>query len=658
MGILKAHKNIIKKSEIKSKNIINIADNICNNRIIICSQFKECNINNIKDLWNLELEPIKTFKAYLYGLYPISYLCNAFEYNKDIRYLEKAKEIILSYMEYIDNYGKVNMEFAISISSVNIVHFLHLSSGVLDLKDYEVEKIIGLLKENSIYLSDISNYIYSNHGLWQDIALLSISLIDSPIIDSNRLISIGMERICKQINKNFTEDFINIENSSFYHIYNLKLFQQIKDFIEENFELNELQKDYFKRLNTLQYEGRRVYESLIRQDKSLPYIGDTEKFKEKSLMYKDGNSIYKKTGLALLKGKDYYYTVKSGTFGLGHKHRDELSFTIFYKNIDVLIDCGKYNYEKSPVTTSIKSIYGHNLFCINDKKYPIISDENTIYLPKEETYKAGINSYFFTEKFDYIRLFNNFYKEARLNRDFILVKPNIILLVDSCDSFRENKYAQNFNIGSEFSVLSISKNNAKFIYDDMKMKLSINQYLDIDDIEINYGNQENYKGFSSKEFNVLLKNYNLGFIKNINKSDTVYVSTIEIHTDDKEEKRVLGVVSGNKYIELYYKNLDNIIQLKFNIETKEFKETLLFADKIVQMKNGIVLLYEDNIKVILNNYWDYYLCHIKLSDNILKKDYQKDNTFVYENIKESVFSMKVIMKKGDKKISENIKVCR
>lgn len=49
----------------------------------------------------------------------------------------------------------------------------------------------------------------------------------------------------------------------------------------------------------------------------------------------------------------------------GHFHHDSGSFVVYYDNLPLLIDCGRYNYNSDGVGTWMKKHFGHNVFIID-----------------------------------------------------------------------------------------------------------------------------------------------------------------------------------------------------------------------------------------------------------------------------------------------------
>lgn len=661
MRILKKHKSILKKSDIKSNDVISIANNICNNNVKIASIFDYFKVENIDQMWSIEKKPINTFRAYLYGLSSVGYLCNAYEISNEIKYLDKAKHIIISFIDFFNMNREIENEFSISTGTINIIHFLHLAEDNGILNEEEIAKIIDILNNNVMFLTDIKNYRNSNHGIWQDMALLSCGLIENSKWDNENIINIAMDRICKQITFNFTEEYINIENSPFYHIYNLKLFESIKLFIDDNLNLSENHKSKYNRIEELSKEGRLVFNHMIRQDQSLPHLGDTEHYKERKYKFINESIVYPKTGLALLKGDQYYVTLKSGVRGIGHKHRDDLSFTLFYKGVDVFIDAGKLNYEKKDINYAIRSVKGHNLLYVNDSSYSLKVEDDKIHIKQEEIEKAGIERYTLDDEVEYVSVFNNFYTSTVLKRDFILIKPNLYIIFDNAESIKKRKYTQNFNLGPEFEITSLSENLAELNYYDKSMNVIIKQHKELETVKLNYGNSKNNKGFSSKTFNKILKNYNIEYIcsecKNAN-----YITSIQINTNDESEKKLLYIDHEEHDLIVYYEDNSSIYKLDMNMKTGKYikqqcREEDINIKKVVNFEHGKIIKDKNSIRVEVDPDFEEYACYLTVDKEVLKSAYQKSNIFIYNQISNNKdIKVKVYMKSNGNIESETIEL--
>ncbi|EWG10242.1 heparinase II/III family protein [Cytobacillus firmus] len=530
LNILKVKlKYFFRRTSLRGKDAQSAGDQILDNHIYISKDFPVHHIHNIDDMWKLSAQNLNTYKSYLYGLQPIGYLNNAFEYTKNKKYLLKGIEIMISWL----NTGELNKydslvwyEFSVSNRVITLIELLqHCLQAGLTLPQHAKIKVIDSLINYANFLSNDSNYVNNNHGVIQDRALLEISCLFAGHDFSQNWQNKALQRLSKQFRKAFNEESINVENSPFYHKYNIDLFSQSSHFLEYNgiIAKNLLREEFRIKIK----KAINAHQEMLKPDQSLPLIGDTEvqKFPAK---YKNKSIVYPNTGLVFFKNDRCYISLKSGYTNLSHKHFDDLSFTVFYDNKDILIDCGKYNYvPNDKFRNYLKSVLAHNTISLNQSNYPLNNPA-----------KTGIHEYKLQTEFEYVIMYNYLYNKIKLVRYFIYIKPNLIIIIDKANNSAKqiNLFNQSFNINGDFSVADLSEYRTLFTAKNSNHQVTIIQNIPVRNYQFFYNDKKNVRGLASEKFGELKPANHLSFINETGKhGEMVFLTSILFTSNNNDE---------------------------------------------------------------------------------------------------------------------------
>src|SRR5699024_4387573 len=200
----------------------------------------------------------------------------------------------------------------------------------------------------------------------------------------------------------FSRDFsykgVHLENSPDYHSLVQRLFLSIEKFLKAN-HLS-LGNDLTDRMEDI----ARYFQYAVKPDQKVPLIGDTStasKMKTKKLFE---SFVDEEAGIAYLQQKNEKNAVKStwisficGYGSSTHKHKDDLSFTLYYNGNDIFVDSGKYNNSPREKTKQyMLSSFSHNTLAIEGKTYEIKE-------PQENRNKLKITGYYTTPLYDRIK---------------------------------------------------------------------------------------------------------------------------------------------------------------------------------------------------------------------------------------------------------------
>jgi hypothetical protein len=239
------------------------------------------------------------------------------------------------------------------------------------------------LLENEAFYSVHQPTRYHNHAWFQDIALLMVSSIFPTYSAALRWRSVALNRLHTQLKELVTiEDRFCIfnENSIGYHKGMQTILELIIKLTDDNF-LNEVFGKYLKGFNNWSEYFRYC-------DGSHPANGDTFRIanintKSQNKNPDHGCSILSKSGYGIVKGthrnKDYILTLLASSLSATHKHEDNLSLTLYYDNVEWLIDPSYYSHDKSdPKSNFLFSAQAHNAISIPSHTYSLTPGKASI----------------------------------------------------------------------------------------------------------------------------------------------------------------------------------------------------------------------------------------------------------------------------------------
>jgi len=488
-------------------------------------------------LWTDRVEPAATYCAYLYSLTVVSRLINACRHTGDDRYFQKALELVTSFVDFVHSDGSENAlrlwhEFSVAGRIMALTEFAAVSA---QLNKAVPPAVLSAIKEqivlNVIFLlGDV--YTQNNQGLWQNNALLAAALaLKNNAYVSQTLNAVALSRLIDQINGSFTGDGVQNENSSFYHFYNLNIIKKTRLFLENNnIDVPGLKQSLVDFFVYAEAAGGHF----IRQDKRLPFDGDTESRKYKDREFIPESAFFRDSHLAILKDQKAYILTRAGNKSLAHKHRDDMALTFFYDNREFILDAGKYHCEHgSKERAYVLSALAHSTLVVDDSDYPLKKSPDCDILSAGEQPGCA-----------WVKMYNNQYEGVKLTRTLIWLASNLIFLSDHCESEQEHKYTQNYLL-SDFA--EIQRYDQGIIMETDDAHLSIRQ-MDGEphNCRIFRGDNQTLRGKVSYKRQQMTDRYNVAFEKTCRQ--TSFYTCIEVHTGVPGEFTLDSIeVDGDSY---------------------------------------------------------------------------------------------------------------
>ncbi|MGE5396647.1 MAG: heparinase II/III family protein [Chitinophagales bacterium] len=529
------------EQKLPKKAVIVLANQILKNQWKVAKGFEFIPIDIKNFSWNQYPIQDNTWKFRLHSLSVIDQLVQAYEYTSDTRYLEQGQEIILSWHKYhpISEWKTKRWAYydhATALRAIYLIEFWYsYRSLTKEINKDFVSKLLLILYEHAELLTNDEFYEEKdNHGIYQDIALMSIALALPEFDESKKWFNLGYHRFEKQILDTVSAEGVHLEHSPEYQItvYNL-LFRAIQWLKQNNIPINpQIEARIRKMPLFIAY--------ILKPDQTLPLFGNTYSIKitpdripniddYASLKYllsnsregtKPANLIqdFAPSGYGVLRNlwntrkpsfaDSVYFAITAGFNSKVHKHPDDLSFELFAFGRDIIVDTGKYSYSPGPEREYVLKTQAHNVVLVDNQEYN---------LNEKNIGKSGILHYERTnENYEVIKAYHQLYAGVRHERQVFYDHEQTFILVDDLYSKNPHLYSQLFHLGAG---LKIKETGATTIVEDSNssfrlttMQLNRPNEIEYLNPQISFTSKKNY----SKEQNFVLcynaKGYDLRFI--------------------------------------------------------------------------------------------------------------------------------------------------
>lgn len=373
-----------------------------------------------------------------------------YEETKDIKYIDKIKEIIL---DFISQHKKLKSEKSTRTldSGIRIVNILRILIYLED-KNLEYDKnILKHLSETCTYLFSnyISKYDQSNWGFIQMAGVYTFSIY----FGENEKAKKALKYLKMQLKTQILEDGLHWEKSLTYH-YQMIIYLIFIIYVQKRKNIKSNLNFFKSYLNKMTKAAKKLHYP----DKTQINFGDSDdneiesilalsdyilskeseykltdisslfikEAKVKKMEVKKGleESLFQQSGYYHIKNEDFSFSTYCTPMSSSHTHIDYLHFN-YYNKQKIFVDSGRYTYRESKQRKYLKSIKAHNSILIDDNEvseikgsweyegYPIIFPI-TVYSTKiARIVKTAI----FDTK-----------NQAVIKRTYIILKENILVI--------------------------------------------------------------------------------------------------------------------------------------------------------------------------------------------------------------------------------------
>jgi hypothetical protein len=548
--------------------------------------------------WNEDPYKDKTWKFYLHCLRMVSFLTNGYEMTRDVSYLKKAQWFILSWMEQNPTPEHNVNDWAWSGHGsanrlLNLLYFwTEYKDSPLYTKSFE-QDFVKLLETHGDFLANPNNYEDYNHGLFQDQALLELSIFFKQLNNSEHWREVSLSRILSRFNKDVSNSGVHREHSPAYHVVVHNLFIDLKDFMD--FHLISYPAGFSKKLSLMQD----FLAYMTKSNGYLPIVGDTglsnalnsikkdhiisEYWLYRTSRGKNGRLPEKiflahlDSGVALFRtdltkrfNHKLFWYFTSAFNSVIHKHADDLSFELQYKNTDFIVDGGKYNYKESDdYRKYFRSVFAHNVIAVDGKTYP---------LSREQIGKSLLFDAYESNSYYLVQGCHEFYPRVKIFRTMIQLKDQALVIHDRIISDKPHQYTQIFNIGKDVRINKEKNDTYTLVSQKEDASLSIKQLDKPLSVSIQEGENTPINGWQSFDFNQKHPIKSIHFSKNGQSVEFLTVITM----DDKSSIEDVVIDEDENY--LLYSSNHEVLD---GIRVRKFSEEELYLQKIRQYGKAV-----------------------------------------------------------------------
>ncbi len=379
-----------------------------------------------------------SYQLYIQSLRVVSTLLLEYEKTKNISYLEQAKVLVESWMDYAD--GDTNSEMIwydhpTANRAQTLIHFLYLAREHFELSG---ARYGNELERHVEVMSDPAIYNYNNHSLMMDRALIIIGRI----LNKDKYVQLGISRAVETFWYSFSAKGIHLENSPSYHGMVVRIYDELESYLNKfDHTLGETILKYLDK-------ARDYYSVIAKPDYELPELGDSSGGKVKTKRYE--NVFDYELGLVVMQYEHpvpVYTTFISGMSSATHKHADDLSLTLSYGNDDILVDAGRFNYSKHKKRSYMTSAPAHSTLIIDGEKYE--RDANNRF-----TREIDVTSYFENQTYTVAKGKNEAFDTSKLYRTVVQLKDYPIIFIFDRAQTTDKMLVQNFNLYHEVEIVT------------------------------------------------------------------------------------------------------------------------------------------------------------------------------------------------------------
>ncbi|HEY7031553.1 MAG TPA: heparinase II/III family protein [Thermomicrobiales bacterium] len=443
------------------------AEQVLNDRIVLSGTWPPYQLHGLPT-WDEDPYRNNSWRLYFQGLLFVDYLLDAYEVNGDLTYLLKARLLITGWWAARGDARKRRTAFAwnehsVALRTMVIARFL-LHWQRSPLADAMVEaEMTEALRVHAERLADDAYYERYNHGILQDRALLQIAVVFPGFAESPGWQAKAISRLLERCRDDVTPSGVHKEHSPFYHLFFLKLFFGIRDFLA-HYGL------YRGEFDPVLAAMERYVAYVVRDDGTVPPIGDTRRVRAapffagqevgEELRYvlsggtqgrppAAADAVWTDAGVAIFRdgwGGDRPVSLVflAGFHSTVHKHADDLSFVLRVGATDVLDDGSSFNYDRTdPMMRYLKSSLAHNAITVDGASYPV---------EKDRVGRSAIDGYELRGEVARVRASHRLYDGVVVRRELTYRKPDEIHIHDSITSEDDHEYAQVFNTGERAEV--------------------------------------------------------------------------------------------------------------------------------------------------------------------------------------------------------------
>lgn len=384
-----------------------------------------------------------------------------------------------------------------------------------------------VLHKHYLELSNPKKFKSNNHGIFQMRALMSLLTLHPSVGD----VLESKKYVTKRLNwlwaRQYGTQNIHLENSTGYHQYIVKEFEEILD----SPELEDL-RFYFDKKKTKEVKENARF--LFHPNGTGTLFGDSN-FVQQEHEVVTGDHIFNEAGYAILAGNDptknnSYLAIRTGFPSNAHRHSDDFSFEWSEKGQVIFQDSGRYSYDyKNPFRVFVSSTRAHNTVSVDGKNYPWWGD-----FEKKDFYEGAVKQFSGSVNKSTILLCKEYGAlDVSFDRKLEIVKGQSLTVTDTLKSKSERCYEQWFHLSECFEYTG-KDDDGNLVFSSEAMSVKVFPPINAEVLVVKGQEKPFIQGWMSYKEKHLAARWSVGFFEN-NVKQVVFDTRFEVFADVEGE---------------------------------------------------------------------------------------------------------------------------
>lgn len=371
--------------------------------------------------------------------------------SQDVYKIEGIKNLLISYIMSKNKSAYELYDQSIGSRLALLSFFYYLHKEKLNLREQKI--LLERLYLDLRYVNDEKYYQpVGNHGVIQVMG----QLICSIVLNEKKEYLKALERLDEHFFSQFSATGLHYENSTGYQKIIYDMFVQVNNLLENDDWKVILEKvsEVIEKENHFLSRGDSIYDFEKRNKNSFTL----ERLQD---------------GLILYQNERYGSSFVNGSRSYIHKHKDDLSFTFLYNNIEWFIDPGSsgYDYSTKEVVFHTTTL-AHNIFSIRNEHPLWHNNELYAFLRMDKTGSSEYTGW------------NDSYNDANLSRR-VKYYSDYMVIADIGKSLSPKWFISNFHLSEKVDITKTSNHELTLKANNEYLYLYSSEYILMPSLERN-----------------------------------------------------------------------------------------------------------------------------------------------------------------------------
>lgn len=362
----------------------------------------------------------------------------------------------------------------------------------------------NVLRKHYSELSNPKRFKSNNHGIFQMRALMSLLALHPEIGD----VEASKRYVTKRLNWLWVRQYgvqnLHLENSTGYHQYIIKEFEEVLDSPE---------------LSSLAFAFNKATIEEVKSNARFLFHpnGTGTLFGDSNLVHQEhevvmGDHLFNEAGYAILAGSDptkmnSYLAVRTGFPSNAHRHSDDFSFEWSEKGRVIFQDSGRFAYDyDNPARKFVTSTMAHNTVSIDKLNYPWWGQ-----FEKSDFYQGAVTEMHSGDQLSMVSLYKYFERlVVGFSRKLVFRKGVSLEIQDKLSSGERREFIQWFHFSEEF-IPETNVFGKVTVFRGKEFNIKVEALGDAEILACKGQDNPYYQGWISYKERVLVPRWALGF---------------------------------------------------------------------------------------------------------------------------------------------------